>query len=78
MATVLEQAMDLSIEEKLELISALWDSMGEEWRQEADNKLRESLAEYKAGKGTRWKKGDCERMARELLQRKKTRRAGRS
>ena len=27
MATVLEQAMRLSIEEKLDLISALWDSM---------------------------------------------------
>jgi putative addiction module component (TIGR02574 family) len=27
MATVLEQAMGLSVEEKLHLISALWDSM---------------------------------------------------
>ena len=27
MATVLEQAMGLSVEEKLQLISALWDSM---------------------------------------------------
>ncbi len=27
MATVLEQAMGLSVEEKLDLISALWDSM---------------------------------------------------
>ena len=29
MATVLEQAMHLSVEEKLDLISALWDSMAE-------------------------------------------------
>lgn len=29
MTTVLEQAMHLSIEEKLDLISALWDSMAE-------------------------------------------------
>jgi putative addiction module component (TIGR02574 family) len=29
MATVLEQAMRLSVEEKLALISALWDSMAE-------------------------------------------------
>jgi putative addiction module component (TIGR02574 family) len=29
MATILEQAMHLSVEEKLELISALWDSMAE-------------------------------------------------
>jgi putative addiction module component (TIGR02574 family) len=29
MATVLEQAMGLSVEEKLHLISALWDSMAE-------------------------------------------------
>ncbi|MFL5240730.1 MAG: addiction module protein [Gemmataceae bacterium] len=29
MATVLEQAMNLSVEEKLDLISALWDSMAE-------------------------------------------------
>jgi putative addiction module component (TIGR02574 family) len=27
MATVLEQAMGLSVDEKLQLISALWDSM---------------------------------------------------
>jgi putative addiction module component (TIGR02574 family) len=27
MSTVLEQAMGLSVEQKLELISALWDSM---------------------------------------------------
>jgi putative addiction module component (TIGR02574 family) len=29
MATVLEQAMHLSVEEKLALISALWDSLAE-------------------------------------------------
>lgn len=29
MATVLEQAMQLSVEEKLDLISALWESMAE-------------------------------------------------
>lgn len=29
MATVLEQAMHLSVEEKLDLISALWESMAE-------------------------------------------------
>jgi len=29
MATVLEQVMHLSVEEKLELISALWESMAE-------------------------------------------------
>ncbi len=29
MATVFEQAMGLSVDEKLELISALWDSMAE-------------------------------------------------
>ena len=29
MATVLEQVMHLSVEEKLELTSALWDSMAE-------------------------------------------------
>jgi putative addiction module component (TIGR02574 family) len=29
MATVLEQAMGLSVEEKLEFISALWDSMAQ-------------------------------------------------
>jgi putative addiction module component (TIGR02574 family) len=29
MATVLEQAMRLSVEEKLDLISALWESMAE-------------------------------------------------
>jgi len=29
MATVLEQAMHLSVQEKLDLISALWDSMAE-------------------------------------------------
>jgi len=29
MATVLEQAMHLSVQEKLDLISALWDSVAE-------------------------------------------------
>jgi putative addiction module component (TIGR02574 family) len=29
MATILEQAMHLTVEEKFELISALWDSMAE-------------------------------------------------
>jgi len=29
MATVLEQVMQLSVEEKLDLISALWESMAE-------------------------------------------------
>ena len=29
MATVLEQAMRLSVEEKIDLISALWESMAE-------------------------------------------------
>ena len=29
MATVLEQAMHLSVDEKLDLISALWDSMAQ-------------------------------------------------
>jgi putative addiction module component (TIGR02574 family) len=29
MATVLEQAMGLSVDEKLQLISALWDSMAQ-------------------------------------------------
>jgi Arc/MetJ-type ribon-helix-helix transcriptional regulator len=48
------------------------EAVRNQWRQEADEKLRESLAEYERGEGVRWKKGDCEKMVREYLKRKKS------
>jgi Arc/MetJ-type ribon-helix-helix transcriptional regulator len=38
-----------------------------QWRQEADEKLRESLQEYERGQGVLWQNGDCEKMVREYL-----------
>jgi len=54
------------------------DAVRNQWRQEADEKLRESLAEYERGEGVRWKKGDCERMVRAYLKQKKSRTGKRS
>lgn len=54
------------------------EAVRNQWRQEADEKLRESLAEYERGEGVRWKKGDCEKMVREYLKRKKSRNGKRS
>lgn len=54
------------------------EAVRNQWRREADDKLRESLAEFERGEGVRWKKGDCERMVREYLKRKKSRNGKRS
>jgi Arc/MetJ-type ribon-helix-helix transcriptional regulator len=54
------------------------EAVRNQWRQETDEKLRESLAEYERGEGVRWKKGDCEKMVREYLKRKKSRDGKRS
>jgi Arc/MetJ-type ribon-helix-helix transcriptional regulator len=38
-----------------------------QWREEAEQKLREALAEYERGECVQLQKGDCEKMVREYL-----------
>ena len=46
------------------------EAVRNQWREEADQKLREALAEYERGKCVPLRKGDCEKMVREYLKRK--------
>ena len=46
-------------------LEAIAEAARRQWQDEADAKLRESLAEYERGEGVPWKKGDCEKMVRE-------------
>ncbi len=54
------------------------EAVRDQWRNEADQKLRESLAEYDRGECVPWEKGDCEKMVREYLQQTTTLRAKQS
>ena len=48
------------------------EAVRNQWREEADEKLRESLQEYERGEGVPWRKGDCEKMVREYLKQKES------
>lgn len=54
------------------------EAVRNQWREEADQKLRESLAEYERGECVPWQKGDCEKMVREYLEQTATPKAKKS
>jgi len=46
-----------------------------QWKQEAEQKIDEALAEVERGETTPWQKGDSARMGQEYLQEKRAREA---
>ena len=46
------------------------EAVRNQWREEADQKLREALAEHERGECVPLQKGDCEKMVGEYLKRK--------
>jgi hypothetical protein len=73
MESLIEQAMALTMAEKLKLIEALWRSMPKPWKEEMDKKIDEAIDEAERGEITPHKKGDCGRMGREYLKEKRAR-----
>jgi hypothetical protein len=71
MTTVLEQAMGLSVDEKLKLISALCDSMTRNReKQRVDQLLLEAVDQIDRGECAPWQPGEGRKMLDEVIRRR--------
>ena len=72
MPTVLEQAMGLSADEKLQLISALWDSMATNRDKErVEQMLLEAVDQIDRGECAPWQPGEGRRILDDVIRRHK-------
>ena len=70
MATVLEQAMVLSVDEKLQLISALWESMTQDPKKERiEQLLLEAVDQVDRGECAPWQPGEGRKILDEVTRR---------
>lgn len=56
-------------------VEILVQSAGTQWKEDADQKIDEALAEIERGEVAAWKSGDAARLGREYLQEKRAREA---
>jgi hypothetical protein len=72
MPTVLEQAMGMSVDEKLQLISALWHSMAlKPEKERIDQLLLEAADQIDRGECAPWQPGEGRKILDRVIQRHK-------